>query len=112
MFNISISHLSHQRVHAGITEEIKKVGKITDGEQMKKVVKGKYFGNGISLLFLDFNTATVLQMLSAYTETLIAEYERNGIPKNFVDQVFGGEMTSTIMCQRCQTVITHYKQCR
>lgn len=60
-----------KRVNTGLMEEIKKLGKITDGEQMKKLVK---------------------------------EYERNGIPKNFVDLVFGGEMTSTIMCQQCQTV--------
>uniref|UniRef100_A0A673C650 Ubiquitin carboxyl-terminal hydrolase n=1 Tax=Sphaeramia orbicularis TaxID=375764 RepID=A0A673C650_9TELE len=32
------------------------------------------------------------------------KYEKNGFPKNFVDQVFGGEMTSTIMCQQCKTV--------
>lgn len=37
-------------------------------------------------------------------EVLISEYEKNGFPKNFVDQVFGGEMTSTIMCQQCKTV--------
>lgn len=37
-------------------------------------------------------------------EVLISEYEKNGFPKNFVDYVFGGEMTSTIMCQQCKTV--------
>ncbi|KAL6115838.1 usp16 [Pungitius sinensis] len=37
-------------------------------------------------------------------KTLIKEYEKNGCPKNFVDQVFGGEMTSTVMCQQCKTV--------
>ncbi|XP_061682858.1 ubiquitin carboxyl-terminal hydrolase 16 [Syngnathoides biaculeatus] len=37
-------------------------------------------------------------------KSVIKEYEKNGLPKNFVDQVFGGEMTSTIMCQRCKTV--------
>lgn len=37
-------------------------------------------------------------------KTLVKEYEKNGSPKNFVDQVFGGEMTSTIMCQQCKTV--------
>ena len=35
---------------------------------------------------------------------LIPEYEKNGLPKNFVDQVFGGELTSTVMCQQCKTV--------
>lgn len=35
---------------------------------------------------------------------LVKGYEKNGVPKNFVDQVFGGEMTSTIMCQQCKTV--------
>lgn len=37
-------------------------------------------------------------------KTLVKEYEKNGFPTNFVDQVFGGEMTSTIMCQQCKTV--------
>uniref|UniRef100_A0A672FZ17 Ubiquitin carboxyl-terminal hydrolase n=1 Tax=Salarias fasciatus TaxID=181472 RepID=A0A672FZ17_SALFA len=37
-------------------------------------------------------------------KSLVKEYEKNGSPKNFVDQVFGGEMTSTIMCQQCKTV--------
>ncbi|XP_076001995.1 ubiquitin carboxyl-terminal hydrolase 16 [Genypterus blacodes] len=38
------------------------------------------------------------------TKTLIKEYEKNGAPRNFVDHVFGGEMTSTVMCQLCKTV--------
>ncbi|XP_035535706.1 ubiquitin carboxyl-terminal hydrolase 16 [Morone saxatilis] len=37
-------------------------------------------------------------------KSLVKEYEKNGFPKNFVDHVFGGEMTSTIMCQQCKTV--------
>ncbi|KAG7479130.1 hypothetical protein JOB18_018889 [Solea senegalensis] len=37
-------------------------------------------------------------------KTLVKEYEKHSSPKNFVDQVFGGEMTSTIMCQQCETV--------
>ncbi|KAJ3590766.1 hypothetical protein NHX12_008715 [Muraenolepis orangiensis] len=34
----------------------------------------------------------------------LKEYEKCGLPRNFVDQVFGGELTSTVMCQRCKTV--------
>ncbi|XP_029922337.1 ubiquitin carboxyl-terminal hydrolase 16 [Myripristis murdjan] len=37
-------------------------------------------------------------------KTLVKEYEKKGSPKNFVDHVFGGEMTSTVMCQECKTV--------
>ncbi|CAJ1065119.1 ubiquitin carboxyl-terminal hydrolase 16 isoform X1 [Xyrichtys novacula] len=37
-------------------------------------------------------------------KTVVKEYEKNGCPKNFVDHVFGGETTSTIMCQQCKTV--------
>uniref|UniRef100_A0A4W5M3W9 Ubiquitin carboxyl-terminal hydrolase n=1 Tax=Hucho hucho TaxID=62062 RepID=A0A4W5M3W9_9TELE len=37
------------------------------------------------------------------SKTLVKEYKK-GAPNNFVDQVFGGEMTSTIMCQQCKTV--------
>ncbi|XP_039645352.1 ubiquitin carboxyl-terminal hydrolase 16 [Perca fluviatilis] len=60
-----------KRVSSGIMEALKESRKITDGEQLK---------------------------------TLVKEYEKNGFPKNFVDQVFGGETTSTIMCQQCKTV--------
>lgn len=35
---------------------------------------------------------------------LPSEYEKSGLPKNIVDSVFGGELTSTIMCQQCKTV--------
>ncbi|XP_033833414.1 ubiquitin carboxyl-terminal hydrolase 16 [Periophthalmus magnuspinnatus] len=35
---------------------------------------------------------------------LVKEYEKHAFPKNVVDQVFGGEMTSTVMCQQCETV--------
>ncbi|KAG5837476.1 hypothetical protein ANANG_G00239670 [Anguilla anguilla] len=35
---------------------------------------------------------------------LVKAYEKNGAPKNFVDQVFGGELTSTVMCKECKTV--------
>ncbi|XP_034459317.1 ubiquitin carboxyl-terminal hydrolase 16 isoform X3 [Hippoglossus hippoglossus] len=37
-------------------------------------------------------------------KTLVKEYEKNGFPQNLVDHVFGGELTSTIMCQQCKTV--------
>ncbi|MED6276753.1 hypothetical protein CHARACLAT_006227 [Characodon lateralis] len=37
-------------------------------------------------------------------KAVVKEYVKNGVPKNFVDQVFGGELTSTIMCQQCKTV--------
>ncbi|XP_072316322.1 ubiquitin carboxyl-terminal hydrolase 16 [Eucyclogobius newberryi] len=37
-------------------------------------------------------------------KTLVKEYEKNSFPKNVVDRVFGGEMTSTVMCQQCKTV--------
>ncbi|KAJ7990073.1 hypothetical protein DPEC_G00296510 [Dallia pectoralis] len=38
------------------------------------------------------------------SKKLVKEYERSGAPKTFVDQVFGGELTSTVMCQQCKTV--------
>ncbi|KAM6987820.1 ubiquitin carboxyl-terminal hydrolase 16 isoform 2-T2 [Tautogolabrus adspersus] len=41
---------------------------------------------------------------SEQLKTLVKEYEKNGCPKNFVDYVFGGETTSTVMCQQCKTV--------
>ncbi|XP_048121050.1 ubiquitin carboxyl-terminal hydrolase 16 [Alosa alosa] len=41
---------------------------------------------------------------SEESKTLMKNYEKNGTLKNFVDQVFGGEMTSTVMCKECKTV--------
>ncbi|XP_069046289.1 ubiquitin carboxyl-terminal hydrolase 16 isoform X2 [Lepisosteus oculatus] len=38
------------------------------------------------------------------SKKLVKEYEKNGAPRNFVDQVFGGELTSTVMCKECKTV--------
>ncbi|XP_052433173.1 ubiquitin carboxyl-terminal hydrolase 16-like isoform X1 [Carassius gibelio] len=35
---------------------------------------------------------------------VLKEYEKNGTPKNFVDRVFGGQMSSTVMCKECRTV--------
>uniref|UniRef100_A0A8C5DR95 Ubiquitin carboxyl-terminal hydrolase n=1 Tax=Gouania willdenowi TaxID=441366 RepID=A0A8C5DR95_GOUWI len=60
-----------KRVSAGVLETLKLSKKMTDGEELK---------------------------------TLVKAYEKNGHPKNFVDHVFGGEMTSTVMCQQCKTV--------
>ncbi|KAJ6662479.1 hypothetical protein lerEdw1_011893 [Lerista edwardsae] len=34
----------------------------------------------------------------------IKEYEKRKITQSFVDRIFGGELTSTIMCEECQTV--------
>lgn len=34
----------------------------------------------------------------------IKEYEKRKIKQSFVDRIFGGELTSTIMCEECQTV--------
>uniref|UniRef100_A0A3B4FSS7 Ubiquitin carboxyl-terminal hydrolase n=1 Tax=Pundamilia nyererei TaxID=303518 RepID=A0A3B4FSS7_9CICH len=43
-------------------------------------------------------------------KTLLKEYEKNGFLKNFVDQVFGGEITSTIMCQQLREYILMIKK--
>ena len=34
----------------------------------------------------------------------IKEYEKKKGIKSFVDRIFGGELTSTIMCEECRTV--------
>ncbi|XP_056612705.1 ubiquitin carboxyl-terminal hydrolase 16 [Triplophysa dalaica] len=38
------------------------------------------------------------------TKKVVKEYENKGTPKNFVERVFGGELTSTVMCKECRTV--------
>ncbi|XP_051966349.1 ubiquitin carboxyl-terminal hydrolase 16 isoform X2 [Xyrauchen texanus] len=48
------------------------------------------------------NAGKILEAEQA--KKVIKEYEKNGAPKNFVDQVFGGEMTSTVMCKECRTL--------
>ncbi|XP_047676618.1 ubiquitin carboxyl-terminal hydrolase 16 isoform X2 [Tachysurus fulvidraco] len=35
---------------------------------------------------------------------LVKEYKSNGVTKSFVEHVFGGELTSTLMCLECKTV--------
>ncbi|XP_061483846.1 ubiquitin carboxyl-terminal hydrolase 16 isoform X2 [Rhineura floridana] len=34
----------------------------------------------------------------------IKEYEKRKVTQSFVDRIFGGELTSTIMCEECQTI--------
>ncbi|XP_054829198.1 ubiquitin carboxyl-terminal hydrolase 16 [Eublepharis macularius] len=34
----------------------------------------------------------------------IKEYDKRKAPHSFIDRIFGGELTSTIMCEECQTV--------
>ncbi|XP_043927322.1 ubiquitin carboxyl-terminal hydrolase 16 isoform X2 [Protopterus annectens] len=34
----------------------------------------------------------------------IKDYEKKGVIKSFVDQIFGGQLSSTIMCENCKTV--------
>lgn len=34
----------------------------------------------------------------------LLEYKSNGVTKSFVERVFGGELTSTLMCTDCKTV--------
>ncbi|XP_028582815.2 ubiquitin carboxyl-terminal hydrolase 16 [Podarcis muralis] len=34
----------------------------------------------------------------------IKEYEKGKVTLSFVDRIFGGELTSTIMCEECQTI--------
>lgn len=48
-FNILKLCLPPQRVSSGITEALKESGKITDGEQMKKQIKGKSSGNNLNI---------------------------------------------------------------
>ncbi|XP_026799189.3 ubiquitin carboxyl-terminal hydrolase 16 isoform X2 [Pangasianodon hypophthalmus] len=56
-------------------------------------------------------TAGILNALKSSGKTsepeqkkLVKEYESNGGTKSFVDRVFGGELTSTVMCTECKTV--------
>lgn len=42
--------------------------------------------------------------LDAEQKKVAKEYERNGGSRNLVDRVFGGEMSSTVMCKECNTV--------
>ncbi|KAF4085750.1 hypothetical protein AMELA_G00098860 [Ameiurus melas] len=56
-------------------------------------------------------TAGILTALKSSGKTsepeqkkLIKEYESNGGTKSFVEHVFGGELTSTVMCTECKTV--------
>ncbi|XP_029027487.1 ubiquitin carboxyl-terminal hydrolase 16 [Betta splendens] len=63
-------------------------------EELKRMV------SGITEVLKQSTKSTDAEQL----KTVVKEYEKQGFPNNFVDQVFGGEMTSTIMCQSCKTV--------
>ncbi|XP_017346351.1 ubiquitin carboxyl-terminal hydrolase 16 isoform X1 [Ictalurus punctatus] len=56
-------------------------------------------------------TAGILNVLKSSGKTsepeqkkLVKEYDSNGGTKSFVERVFGGELTSTVMCTECKTV--------
>ncbi|KAK2846719.1 hypothetical protein Q5P01_009718 [Channa striata] len=70
---------------------------LLDGMRAEEV---KRISSGITEVLKQSRKSTSEEQL----KTLVKEYEKNGFPKNFVDQVFGGEMTSTVMCQQCKTV--------
>uniref|UniRef100_W5K6H1 Ubiquitin carboxyl-terminal hydrolase n=1 Tax=Astyanax mexicanus TaxID=7994 RepID=W5K6H1_ASTMX len=42
--------------------------------------------------------------LDAEQKKVAKEYEKNGGSRNLVDRVFGGEMSSTVMCKECRTI--------
>ncbi|KAK9521153.1 hypothetical protein VZT92_020983 [Zoarces viviparus] len=70
---------------------------LLDGMRAEEI---KRVGSGIMEALKESRKGTDGEQL----KTLVKEYEKNGFPKNVVDEVFGGETTSTIMCQQCETV--------
>ncbi|XP_059188047.1 ubiquitin carboxyl-terminal hydrolase 16 [Centropristis striata] len=70
---------------------------LLDGMRAEEI---KRVSSGITVALKESRKGTDGEQL----KTLVKEYEKNGLPKNLVDQVFGGELTSTIMCQQCKTV--------
>ncbi|XP_068570598.1 ubiquitin carboxyl-terminal hydrolase 16 [Cebidichthys violaceus] len=70
---------------------------LLDGMRAEEI---KRVGSGIMEALKESRKGTDGEQL----KTLVKEYEKNGFPKNVVDKVFGGETTSTIMCQQCKTV--------
>ncbi|KAM8853403.1 ubiquitin carboxyl-terminal hydrolase 16 isoform 1-T1 [Synchiropus picturatus] len=70
----------------------------------------RYLLDGMRAEEIKRATASVMEKLKEMNKNdeelkdLVKEYEKIGFRENFVDQVFGGETTSTIMCQQCKTV--------
>nr|XP_014351696.1 PREDICTED: ubiquitin carboxyl-terminal hydrolase 16 isoform X2 [Latimeria chalumnae] len=63
-------------------------------EEIKRVVKG--------MLKSCNNSPEKLE--EEELEKRLKEYEKRGAVPNFVDQLFGGELTSTVRCEECKTV--------
>ncbi|XP_074535533.1 ubiquitin carboxyl-terminal hydrolase 16 [Halichoeres trimaculatus] len=70
---------------------------LLDGMRTEEV---KRVSSGVMEVLKESKKSTDAEQL----KILVKEYEKKGSPKNFVDHIFGGETTSTIMCQQCKTV--------
>uniref|UniRef100_UPI0037E72778 ubiquitin carboxyl-terminal hydrolase 16 n=1 Tax=Semicossyphus pulcher TaxID=241346 RepID=UPI0037E72778 len=70
---------------------------LLDGMRAEEI---KRVSSGVMAALKESRKSTDAEQL----KTVVKEYENNGCPKNIVDHVFGGETTSTIMCQQCKTV--------
>lgn len=70
---------------------------LLDGMRAEEV---KRFKSGI----LEVMKSSGKNVESDETKMLLRNYEKTGALKSFVDQVFGGEMISTVMCKECKTV--------
>lgn len=103
---------SPQRVTVGILNALKCLGKTSEPEQ-KNLVKGELryytvYANAkhlyIPLAKVEICSNEGCVMKPPPQNLSLLEYESNTGAKSFVERVFGGELTSTVMCTECETV--------
>ncbi|KAG2457166.1 UBP16 hydrolase, partial [Polypterus senegalus] len=75
----------YKRIKAGISEALNDSEKKLSEEETRKLV-----------------TDTLLIPSNMFI--FVVEYEKKAFTQNFVDQVFSGEITSTIKCEECETI--------
>ncbi|XP_023045902.1 ubiquitin carboxyl-terminal hydrolase 16 isoform X5 [Piliocolobus tephrosceles] len=96
-FNAVMQNLSQTPVLRELLKEVKMSGTIVKIEPpdlaLTRVSKGilKAFGNST-------------EKLDEELKNKVKDYEKKKSIPSFVDRIFGGELTSTIMCDQCRTV--------
>ncbi|KAM9469203.1 ubiquitin carboxyl-terminal hydrolase 16 isoform 1-T1 [Clarias gariepinus] len=97
--------------HELFTQVCKKAARFKGFQQQDSQELLRYLLDGMRAEESTRMTAGILNALKSAGKTsepeqkkLVKEYESNGGTKSFVEHVFGGELTSTVMCTECKTV--------
>ncbi|KPP71788.1 ubiquitin carboxyl-terminal hydrolase 45-like, partial [Scleropages formosus] len=96
-YHCNVCPLSFQRIKAGILKAFNNPTEKTADEETKRQVKDPFQSN------LD---AQIRIRKSTNVLFCAAAYGKEGVKMNFVDRIFVGELTNTIMCEECAHIST------